>query len=268
MVAGDVRTRSNGAATRRCSDANRSLLFCDQPVTCSSPTWRSAWRPPRSRSVAISNCWKPKAWCAAFMAARCLCLTAPTSRPFSRKSRQFMDEKRRIGAPPPDSVNDGDAIILSPGTTTMEVARQLHGRRNLTVVTSAVNIAAQLAREPEIEVIVTGGVLRGTTYALVGSLADENLRRLHANTLFLGRQRTDRRQRSHDTRPDRRRDRSGARLRLPNGSSSRSTTARSGGRRFARQPRSAASRSWSPTRGCRPSKNVPLPRPAVEVILA
>jgi DeoR/GlpR family transcriptional regulator of sugar metabolism len=29
-------------------------------------------------------------------------------------------------------------------------------------------------------VIVTGGHLRGTTYALVGSLAEENLRSLHA----------------------------------------------------------------------------------------
>ncbi|MBV9355097.1 MAG: DeoR/GlpR transcriptional regulator [Chloroflexi bacterium] len=105
---------------------------------------------------------------------------------FLEKSRQLMDEKRRIGAAAAKLVNDGDAIILGPGTTTMEVARQLHGRRNLTVVTSAVNVAAQLAGEPEIEVIVTGGNLRGTTYALVGSLAEENLRRLHATTLFLG----------------------------------------------------------------------------------
>ena len=64
--------------------------------------------------------------------------------------------------------------------------RHLDGLRNVTVVTSAVNIAAELAPDPEIDVIVTGGHMRGTTYALVGSLAEETLRGLHVNKLFLG----------------------------------------------------------------------------------
>jgi DeoR/GlpR family transcriptional regulator of sugar metabolism len=105
---------------------------------------------------------------------------------FREKSRQFVDEKRRIGAAAASLVESGDTIILSPGTTTMEVARHLSGLRNLTVVTSAVNIAAELAPDPEVDVIVTGGHLRGTTYALVGSLAEETLRGLHVNKLFLG----------------------------------------------------------------------------------
>ena len=95
-------------------------------------------------------------------------------------------EKRRIGAAAATLVESGDTIILSPGTTTMEVARHLDGLRNVTVVTSAVNIAAELAPDPEIDVIVTGGHMRGTTYALVGSLAEETLRGLHVNKLFLG----------------------------------------------------------------------------------
>src|SRR5438105_4801968 len=105
---------------------------------------------------------------------------------FREKSRQFVEEKRRIGAAAAALIEPGDTIILSPGTTTMEVARHIAGLRNVTVITSAVNIAAQLAGDPEIDVIVTGGHLRGTTYALVGSLAEENLRGLHVNKLFLG----------------------------------------------------------------------------------
>ncbi len=105
---------------------------------------------------------------------------------FREKSRQYVDEKRRIGAAAAALVESGDTIILSPGTTTMEVARHLTGLRNVTVVTSAVNIAAELAPDPDIDVIVTGGHLRGTTYALVGSLAEETLRGLHVNNLFLG----------------------------------------------------------------------------------
>ena len=64
---------------------------------------------------------------------------------FREKSGQFVDEKRRIGAAAAALVESGDTVILSPGTTTMEVARHLSGLRNLTVITSAVNIAAELA---------------------------------------------------------------------------------------------------------------------------
>src|ERR1700680_538579 len=42
---------------------------------------------------------------------------------FREKSRQFVDEKRRIGAAAAALVESGDTIILSPGTTTMEGAR-------------------------------------------------------------------------------------------------------------------------------------------------
>jgi DeoR/GlpR family transcriptional regulator of sugar metabolism len=105
---------------------------------------------------------------------------------FREKSRQFVEEKRRIGAAAAAMVEPGDTIILSPGTTTMELARHLSIARNVTVITSAVNIAAELASYPEIDVIVTGGHMRGTTYALVGSLAEETMRGLHVNKLFLG----------------------------------------------------------------------------------
>jgi DeoR family fructose operon transcriptional repressor len=105
---------------------------------------------------------------------------------FREKSRQFVEEKRRIGAAAAAMVEPGDTIILSPGTTTMEVARHLVGVRNVTVITTAVNIAVELASNPDVDVIVTGGHMRGTTYALVGALAVETLHGLHVNKLFLG----------------------------------------------------------------------------------
>lgn len=105
---------------------------------------------------------------------------------FREKSVQFIQEKQRIGAAAAALVEPGDTIILSPGTTTLEIARNLRGRQNLTVVTSALNIAAEFADDSEIEVIMTGGRLRGSTYALIGSLAEENLRSLHVNKLFMG----------------------------------------------------------------------------------
>src|SRR5262249_44870056 len=46
-------------------------------------------------------------------------------------------------------------------------------------------IAADLAGS-EIEVILTGGTLRKNSFSLVGPIAEEMLRYLHADTLFLG----------------------------------------------------------------------------------
>ena len=47
------------------------------------------------------------------------------------------------------------------------------------------NIAAELAGTP-VEVILTGGMLRNNSFSLVGPLAEESLRMLSADLLFLG----------------------------------------------------------------------------------
>lgn len=76
-------------------------------------------------------------------------------------------------------------MILDSGTTTTAVARALRNRGWLTVITNAVNIAAELAGSA-IEVILTGGTLRENSFLLVGPLVEETLRRLSADILFLG----------------------------------------------------------------------------------
>ncbi|MGH9706429.1 MAG: DeoR/GlpR family DNA-binding transcription regulator, partial [Candidatus Acidiferrales bacterium] len=51
--------------------------------------------------------------------------------------------------------------------------------------TNAVNIAAELSGS-DVEVILTGGSLRKNSFSLVGPIAEETLRRLNADVLFLG----------------------------------------------------------------------------------
>jgi DeoR family transcriptional regulator, aga operon transcriptional repressor len=55
----------------------------------------------------------------------------------------------------------------------------------LTVITNAINIAAELAGT-HIEVILTGGTLRKNSFSLVGPLAEQTLQQLSADILFLG----------------------------------------------------------------------------------
>jgi len=100
------------------------------------------------------------------------------------KERLHRREKERIGQVAAGLVNEGESVILDSGTTTSAVARALRDRKQLTVITNAVNIAAELAGSA-IEVILTGGILREKSFSLVGPLAEETLRSLSADLLFL-----------------------------------------------------------------------------------
>jgi DeoR family transcriptional regulator of aga operon len=109
---------------------------------------------------------------------------ALVDRRLSEKEKQHQKEKQRIGEAAAALVKEGESVILDSGTTTTAVARALRNRRHLTVITNAVNIAAELAGT-SIEVILTGGILRENSFSLVGPLAEETLRRLSADILFL-----------------------------------------------------------------------------------
>jgi DeoR family transcriptional regulator of aga operon len=109
-------------------------------------------------------------------------LEDPTLR---EKEKLHRPEKLRIAGAAARLVQEGQVVILDSGTTTTAIARALRGFRNLTIVTNAVNIAAELSGAAA-EVILTGGTLRQNSFSLVGPIAEETLRRLHADILFLG----------------------------------------------------------------------------------
>ena len=109
-------------------------------------------------------------------------LEDPTLREKEKLHRQ---EKLRIAEAAAAQVMEGQVVILDSGTTTTAIARALREFRSLTVATNAVNIAAELTGTA-VEVILTGGTLRKNSFSLVGPIAEETLRRLSADLLFLG----------------------------------------------------------------------------------
>jgi DeoR family transcriptional regulator of aga operon len=106
--------------------------------------------------------------------------------PLRYKSARHQEEKRRIAAAAASRVTDGSAIGLTGGTTTTEVARSLVERAGLTVVTNALNIASELAIRPNLKLVVTGGHARPESYELVGPLAEQSLRGLNLDVVFIG----------------------------------------------------------------------------------
>lgn len=80
----------------------------------------------------------------------------------------------------------GSTILLDAGSTTNRLASLLPRDLRLTVVTHAVPVAARLAGNPHIELILLPGRVRTTTQAAVGADTVAALAHLRADVVFLG----------------------------------------------------------------------------------
>ncbi|UJW77462.1 DeoR/GlpR family DNA-binding transcription regulator [Rhizobium sp. SL42] len=99
--------------------------------------------------------------------------------------QENMDKKRRIGALAAGLVKDGETLILDAGTTTTEIAMRLTSRRDLTLITNALNIAIILGAVPTFAVHMPGGQFKSPTLSLSGDKSVEYFRNIFAGKLFL-----------------------------------------------------------------------------------
>jgi DeoR family transcriptional regulator of aga operon len=105
--------------------------------------------------------------------------------PLRHRAGRQQDEKRRIAAAAAELVPEGAVVGMTGGTTVTALAHALAGR-SLTVVTNAVNIAAELIVRPEIRLVVVGGTARSASYELVGPVAERTLAQYHLDFAFIG----------------------------------------------------------------------------------
>jgi DeoR/GlpR family transcriptional regulator of sugar metabolism len=98
--------------------------------------------------------------------------------------------KRAIGRAAAELVLEGESIALDTGTTTLEIARALAGKRNLTIVTASLPIANELVSiftlDSDVRLILTGGILRPGELSMVGHVAEQTCGDLHVDKAFLG----------------------------------------------------------------------------------
>jgi DeoR/GlpR family transcriptional regulator of sugar metabolism len=105
--------------------------------------------------------------------------------PFEQTVVERLGAKDRVGAAAAALVEDGQTVMVDIGTTTLQAARHLHGR-DLTVVTTSLAVYEELATDPVVELVLPGGIVRRNYRSLVGVLAEDSLRQLKADVLFLG----------------------------------------------------------------------------------
>src|SRR5207253_3907133 len=100
-----------------------------------------------------------------------------------RSARQI-EEKRQIARAAAARIHDGDAILLDGGTTTLEVARLLVGRR-LQIVTNSLPIANLFASSRETDLVILGGYVYPKTGVALGPSTVRMMDDVHVQQTFL-----------------------------------------------------------------------------------
>ncbi len=115
-----------------------------------------------------------------------LTVRAAPEAPVLQRSADHSEEKRRIGKLATSLILEGDSVFIGSGSTTLEVARNLIGRRNLTVITNALTVVNTLHQEDGIAVVLTGGVLRSSELSFIGYLTEQALHELRPQKVIMG----------------------------------------------------------------------------------
>jgi DeoR family transcriptional regulator of aga operon len=106
---------------------------------------------------------------------------APPEQPVIERKTAQLEEKKRIGFGVARLIEDGQTVFLGSGTTVLEVAKNLHGKRKLTVITNSLFVINELADEDEITLVSIGGILRKSEYSFIGHITEKALEELWAD---------------------------------------------------------------------------------------
>ncbi|WP_374009146.1 DeoR/GlpR family DNA-binding transcription regulator [Leifsonia sp. LS-T14] len=104
---------------------------------------------------------------------------------FHTRSMRNQEQKERIGQAAASLIRDGETVILDAGSTTLQVARALSGRRNLRVLVLDLRAADCLADEQDMTVMVIGGTIRPIERSVYGPAAESALAGLHFDTFIM-----------------------------------------------------------------------------------
>lgn len=109
---------------------------------------------------------------------------------FKTRATKNQSAKTSIGYKAAELIYDGDSIALDVGTTTLEIVPGLRGKRNLTIITSCLQIAAKVVDQVSLEIdtrlILTGGIVRSRELSMIGSIPEQVYKDFHVDKAFIG----------------------------------------------------------------------------------
>lgn len=105
---------------------------------------------------------------------------------YAKKMEHNQQEKYSIAKLAAEYINDGDAIVINNGATTLALARYLRDiKKSLTIVTNSPDIALVLSENESNQVFLTAGYLRKHNKSLIGGMCNECLERFRVDKTIL-----------------------------------------------------------------------------------
>ena len=108
-----------------------------------------------------------------------------TEEPFQARQKAGREIKSRIGQLATNLLKNGDIIAIDAGTTALQIAAALPKEFMGVVATPSLLVAAELAGRPGIDVLVSGGSVRGGDLTCSSTQALNFFADLHTDIAFL-----------------------------------------------------------------------------------
>jgi DeoR/GlpR family transcriptional regulator of sugar metabolism len=109
----------------------------------------------------------------------------PPKNSFSEREKKNREDKISIASKAVELIGDKDCILLDASTTALELARILREKQiRLTVVTNGISAALELKENPNVNVILIGGIARMGSMALEGLLGTNILNMINIDMMF------------------------------------------------------------------------------------
>ncbi|MEO3998267.1 DeoR/GlpR family DNA-binding transcription regulator [Mesorhizobium sp. CAU 1732] len=96
------------------------------------------------------------------------------------------DEKQAIGRAAARLIPDNASLFVNIGTTTEAVSDALLDHDGLMVITNNINVANKMRIFPSFEVVIAGGVVRGSDGGIVGEAAVDFIRQFKVDYAVIG----------------------------------------------------------------------------------
>ena len=96
------------------------------------------------------------------------------------------EEKEAIGRAAARLIPDNASLFINIGTTTESVSKALLDHSGLMVITNNINVANRMRIYPSIEVVIAGGVVRGSDGGVVGEAAVDFIRQFKVDYAVIG----------------------------------------------------------------------------------
>jgi len=109
-----------------------------------------------------------------------------TDKHVDEKEKIQIQEKIQIAKAANDMLEANDKIIIASGTTLLAFAAEIDINKHVTVITSSVKVSLALSYKPNVEIVQLGGFMRKKAVSVIGHYAEDILKDLVCNKLFLG----------------------------------------------------------------------------------